>query len=116
MSTDIVWRKLRYPIPWNPSPGDELVGYFKGGVKRSGSFGEYTALLIGVPVAVGVLDTYMVSGYRAIQAVTSSDVQPGAALRVAYAGKEALPGKDYEVRLLEVFVAEAGTDLFALLP
>jgi hypothetical protein len=114
MYDTIQWRKLKYPAPWRPSPGDELVGYYRGTVQRNGRFGEYTALLVGVPASLAVVDTYMVSGCRAIQAVQASEILPGTVIRVVYGGLE-MPDKDRSIRLLDVFAADGNPDLFACL-
>lgn len=43
------WVKVEAPRPWDPEPGDELLGWYGGRTLRNGRFGQYEEVLIHVP-------------------------------------------------------------------
>lgn len=103
----IIWRKLEHPKPWRPAlPGEELVGYYLGQTKRTGSYGEYTVVLIGVLDEAGMIGTpRLVSGAALLNAIDGANVQIGALLRVVYGGVLEI-SNDRKMKAFEVFLGE----------
>jgi hypothetical protein len=96
------WHKVQAPRTWAPKEvGDELVGFYHGQSVRLGSFGQYTIVIVHVPLE----GAFMVSGIKVVQLVDSAMIKPGWPMRIRWLGYRKLAG-DREMKDFEVFVAE----------
>lgn len=105
---DVKWRKIHAPKPWHPKEaGEELVGFYVGRTKKSGSYGQYEVLVIAVPYK----GTYTISGTALIQLADSGMVGRGEAVRIVFLGRKDISteSEKREMKLFELYVGEGST-------
>jgi len=96
------WKKVQAPRTWTPKEiGDELVGFYHGQSVRNGSFGQYTIVIVHVPLE----GAFMVSGVKVVQLVDSALIKPGWPIRIKWNGYKKLAA-DREMKDFDVLVAE----------
>lgn len=79
----IKWKRVAAPGLWQPSVGEELVGYYGGRTTRSGRFGQYDAALVQLPRQAG---SRIVSGVKILQLLDSAGLRIGGLVRITYLG------------------------------
>lgn len=96
------WRKVTAPKMWQPAEvGEELTGYYGGRSVRSGSYGEYTVILMHVPER----GTLMLSGFEIVQLVDAAQITHGHPVRVRWNGFVEL-ASGHKKKSYELFVAD----------
>ena len=112
------WRKVERPKPWRPKlVGEVLLGFYGGKSVRTGTFGEYTVVIVHVPS----LGSFTLSGVQVIQKFDVVDLKIGWPVRVVWQGNEDLgevveetetagvktkKTKKKQMKRFDVFVAE----------
>ena len=97
------WRKVERPKPWRPKLiGEVLLGFYGGKSVRTGTFGEYTVVIVHVPS----LGSFTLSGVQVIQKFDVADLKIGWPVRVVWQGYEDLGEVVEETEMAGVKIEE----------
>ena len=105
MNADIKWIKIESPVPWKPKTvGEELFGYFLGVESYTGRYGDYQAVLVGVPTSDGFCVSRRLGGQGVIKLILGASIDIGKLIRIVYDGTKDV-GQANEMKVFDVFVS-----------